>query len=361
MVLLLAIGLTPCPVHSGPPLFESNSLMDISLPVDFSSLCRPREDNECDFSPTEMCYTEAGGETRTIPVEIKVRGGWRSLTRNCSAPLLWVRFDQEQAVGTPFEDQGLLPLTTHCGTGLSLESMSARTNRTDWEQYLLKEYLGHRLYTELTDMSIRARLMTITYPNPEQKGRAIRNYAFFTEHFDSVAERNHAERLPRPGFDHESLDVRSADILALFQFMIGNTDWSVTRERNIVLMRTESESQSPVPYDLDMSGLVNAPYAGPAPGLPIDGVTDRYYLGFCHPDIDWDELFEYFTSRRDSLLALVDEVPGLGRNSARQTRSYLEKFFEILGDENERNEQIVESCQPWPPSSIDHTTPPEKR
>ena len=360
-LLVCALGVNPSSVAAEPRLFESNEVMEISVPVEFKSICRPHEDGNCEYIPTELRYKEPSGESHSIPVQIKVRGGWRSLSRNCSIPLLWVRFDQQQTANTPFQGQLLLPLTTHCGRGLSLESSQSRVSRTDWEQYLLREYLGHRLYNLLTEISIRARLVRIEYPNPDHPGRTIRSYAFFTEHFESVAERNGIELLPRPGFDYRILDTKSADVLALFHFMIGNTDWSIVRERNTVLMKTNFGKQVPVPYDLDMSGLVDAHYAGPAPGLPIETVQERYYLGFCHPDVDWGELFRFYRSRRYDVLATVDSVPGLDWNNTRQVKKFLEGFFRILNSHTDREKYIVEACHPWPPSPIDHTTPKDQR
>ena len=360
-LLLFVLGVYPLSSAADSLLFESDEIMEISIPVEFKSICRPHEDSDCEFTPTVLNYYDPDGESRSIPVEVKVRGGWRSLTRNCSIPLLWVRFDPRQTANSPFDGQRLLPLTTHCGRGLSLDSSQSGASPTDWEQYLLREYLGHRLYNLLTEISIRARLIEIEYPNPGRPGRTVRSYAFFTEHFDSVAARNSVKLLPRPGFDYEKLDNRSADVLALFQFMIGNTDWSIVRERNTVLMQNNSEKQVPVPYDFDMSGLVDAHYAGPAPGLPIDTVQGRYYLGFCHPDVDWGELFQYFRSQRYAVLAMVDKVPGLNWNNTRQAKKFLEQFFKILSSPSERQKYIVEGCQPWPPSPVDHTTPADKR
>jgi hypothetical protein len=255
----------------------------------------------------------------------------------------------------------MLPLTTHCGQGLSLESSRVKQSHVTWEQYLLKEYLAHRLYNEITDISLNARLVRMTYPNPDKPNRSIVNYAFFTEHFKSVAKRNGAELLSRGSFDHEKLDAHSADLVALFQYLIGNTDWSIVRERNIVLLQDSSGSLQPLPFDFDMSGLVNAHYAGPAPGLSIDQVTERQYLGFCHPDTDWDALFEFFLDRQETLLSMIAEIPGLKKQSIRVTNRFLEQFFSTLQSSERREKKIVSQCQPWPPSAIDHTTPKEKQ
>ena len=342
-------------------LFDAEDVLDITIPLHFKDLCRPREDENCDFISTTLNYPGPAGETVSLPIEIKVRGGWRSLSTNCSAPLLWIRFEDERTAGTPFEGQELLPLTTHCGPGFSLEAISNRPPKSSWQEYLLKEYLAQRLYGQFTEASLRSRLIRVHYPDPDKPRHIIHNYAFFTEHFDDMAARINTVRLERGSFDHEKLDNRAADILALFQFMIGNTDWSIVRERNTILVETPDGRQVPVPYDFDMSGLVNAHYAGPAPGLPIDSVRQRHYLGFCHPEQDWDELFEFFTARREAVMDLAARVPDLDEDSSGSARSFLEQFFSLLESEQARSEKIVSACKPWPPSTVDHTTPPGKR
>lgn len=343
------------------PLFDSHEVLDVTIPLHFKDLCRPREDEKCDFTATTLNYLDAGGDSVELPVEVKVRGGWRSLTQNCSAPLLWIRFDDVQTPGTLFAGQAMLPLTTHCGQGFSLEAIKTRPPKSDWEQYLLKEYLAHRIYELFTEFSLRTRLVRIHYPDPDRPSRIVHNYAFFTEHFDSMAARNDSVRLDRGSFDYIRLDNGTADVLALFQYMIGNTDWSIVRQRNTILLQKQDGTQVPAPYDFDMSGLVNAHYAGPPPGLPIDCVQDRYYLGFCHPDPHWEELFEQFKSQQDRVFDLLSETPGLDSDTLESSEKFLQGFFRKLDSESARKKSIVNACKSWPPSEIDHTTPPEKR
>jgi len=319
-------------------------------------LCRPRETPDCDYTSTVLEYVDEHGKKQSLPVEIKIRGGWRSLERNCSAPLLFIRFDPKDTADTPFQNQSVLPLTTHCGQGLSIEATRFRQYQSDWEQNLLKEYLVHRLYNVITLVSLDARLVRMTYPNPEKPDRKIVNYAFFTEHFESVAARTGAEVLSRGSFDHTKLDRYAAERLALFQFMIGNTDWSIVRERNIVLLQKPDGSQVPLPYDFDMSGLVDAHYAGPPPSLPIDDVRERYYLGFCSPGVDMDGLFGFYLAKRKALLAMAHALPQIDRKSQKSIRKFLDEFFEVLESGDLRSEQIVNHCQPWPPGSTDHTS-----
>ena len=341
-------------------LFDSHDVLEISIPLNFRAMCRPRDDPDCDYVPTTLDYVDEHGKEQSLRIEAIIRGGWRSLARNCSAPLLFIRFSDGHTADTPFEGQGMLPLTTHCGQGMSLQSMEARQHRSIWEQYLFREYLAHRLYNVITDVSLNARLVKITYPNPDKPSRSVNNYAFFTEHFDSVADRNGMENVPRHSFDHEKLNGRAADKLSLFQFMIGNTDWSIQRERNITMLQKPDGTQYPLPYDFDMSGLVDAHYAGPAPSLPVSTVRDRFYLGYCHPETDWDSLFTAFLDMQDDLLSMVGETPGLDRKSTRSVNRFLDKFFRILETPEDRNAEIVNHCQAWPPDPDDHMRPFDK-
>jgi hypothetical protein len=338
------------------PLFEQQSTLELGLTVNFDKLCRPREMPDCDYSASEITWLD-GDKLHSIPVEIRIRGGWRAQKSNCNVPLLFIRFPEEGTVGTPFAGQSMLPLTTHCGRPSTISSRLDTTRYANYEQYLLKEYLAYRIFNELSDFSLRVRLAKIRYTKPGKSPRGGSHYAFFTEHFESLAKRHHAELISKESFNHEALDGHAADVVALYQFMVGNTDWSIVRLRNTIMLQTADGRQIPVPFDLDMSGLVNAPYAGPPPSLPIKEVTDRYYLGYCHPGIDWDDLFEEFLSRQEELVSQADAIDKLYKREQDSAKHYLNSFFNILQDPKRRDADIIQNCQSWPPQAIDHMAP----
>src|SRR5690606_20167974 len=152
------------------------------------------------------------------------RGKWRNESSNCRVPPLFVYFPT-RASGTVFEDEDMLPLTTHC-----------REKPASYEQYVLKEFLAYRIYNLFTEKSLRVRLVRVTYRDTRNKGvleregdakregsgrgrgdrrgrsdkgrddRTVVRYAFFTEHFDSLAERQGAEL-----WHTELFDPRDAD------------------------------------------------------------------------------------------------------------------------------------------------------
>lgn len=347
------------PLAQEPPLFASDEVLELSLSVDFDALCRPNEVEDCEYSPAKLFYEAADDERRSIPVEIRVRGGWRARKDHCEVPPLFVRFDEEGTAGTPFSGQELLPLTTHC-KNLKIRARGTGPSR-NYEQYVLREYLAYRLYNLVTDRSLRVRLVRIAYDNPAEPGDERVRYAFFTEHFDEMASRLDATRIDGDAFDHEAVDLPTFDEVALFNFMIGNTDFSVVRGRNIVLLADASGRQYPVPYDLDMSGLVDAEYGGVSPRLDFRDPRQRYYLGFCHPQRDFDTLFQDFQQTEEDMLELVSDIPGLDRESRKTIRRYLRRFFAILDSPEKSRQEIMDACHPWPPSPEDHTTPPDSR
>ena len=346
-VLLFAAGIASAETPY-PTLFDTHEVLELTMPVDFDALCRPSENPDCDYTPTVFEYLDADGKQQTLPISIRRRDGWRAKQTNCQVPTIFVRFSGENTLGTPFEGQTTLALTSHCGKGISDDTKPSRTLPDEFESYVSNEYLGYRLYNLLTDVSLRVRFVRITYADPEDPRRDFTRNGFFAEHFETLANRLGAQLLPAGSFDPQRLDLKTADEMAMFNFMIGNTDWSIENQDNVILLRFPDGKDVPVLFDLDMSGLVNAHYAHPAPGLPIKKVRHRYYLGFCHPDTDWDALFAKFSGQEPDILKMVIDTPRLGRGDRRESGAYLESFFDALDSEEVRKTRIIERCRPMP-------------
>ena len=346
IIFLLSTNLEA--IDSQAPLFESHSVLELTMPIDLDALCRPSKSPDCDYTATEFIYIDAEGEQRSVPVSVRRRDGWRALQTNCQVPTLFVRFSPETAVGTPFEGQNELALTSHCGKGISPENVASPKLPNEFERYVINEYLGYRIYNLINEVSLGVRLVRIHYTNPEDARGSFTRDAFFSEHFDSLAQRTNSQILPANRLDPARLDWNTADQIALFQYMIGNTDWSIEKQENILLLRSPEGKDIPVVFDLDMSGLVNAHYAHPAKGTPISQVKQRYFMGYCHPDTHWDELFAQFSALEVDVMTLLIETPGLGRGDRRISGAYLDSFFETLDSETRRESDIVNACLPLP-------------
>ena len=143
-----------------------------------------------------------------------------------------------------------------------------------------------------------------------------------------------------------SVPIPQIATVELFEFMIGNTDWSILKGHNIVHLRAADKSVVAVPYDFDSSGIVDASYATPPPNLRIRSVTQRVYRGFCHPGLGWETLFQLFEAKREPIEALVEQVPSLNEGERSEARAYVASFYEILGSAERRQKNIVDKCRP---------------
>jgi hypothetical protein len=229
----------------------------------------------------------------------------------------------------------MLPLTTHC-----------RERPSSYEQYVFKEYLAYRIYNALTDRSLRVRLARITYRDTGRRDRVVERHGFFTEHFESFAAREALALVDAEEFDVGQADARELATLTLFEYLIGNTDWSARAGHNVAHFRDAGGAVRPVAYDFDFSGLVAASYAGPPPQLPIRSVKQRLYRGYCHPGLDWAGLFDEFQARRGAIESLVEQTPGLEIEHRDEVRDYVADFFAIIDSPEERQERIVDACLP---------------
>jgi hypothetical protein len=320
---------SPAVAGRAPGLFDRDAPLDVDLYADFRALCRDPERKSCADLPATLVYSEDGVE-KTVQVSLRVRGRFRSTTGGCDLPALFVFFGGDTAA-TPFAGEKMLPLTTHCRTD------------AQYERYVVKEYLAYRIYNALTEKSLRVRLARVTYRDASSRAGPLVRYAFFTEHFDSLARRTDAVVFKPERFDLLDADATEIATLDLFEYMIGNTDWSAVFRHNVVLIRNDAGATTAVPYDFDFSGLVDAEYATVAPQLPIHDVKQRLFRGVCRPDTDWERVFADFAAKRDAIYSLLD-APELDRAARDQARRYLASFYDVLGSPR-RDREILGACR----------------
>ncbi|MEM6376866.1 MAG: hypothetical protein AAF705_01560, partial [Bacteroidota bacterium] len=116
--------------------------------------------------------------------------------------------------------------------------------------------------------------------------------------------------------------------LALFQYMIGNTDWNLHKQHNIKWLRTK-DGAIPVPYDFDYSGLVNAPYAKPHPSLPIDSVRERF-LQYRGKDLQALEgMRSEIRQKQATLIQTCEQFKALSAEEKEELLNYLDGFFNV--------------------------------
>jgi hypothetical protein len=142
-------------------------------------------------------------------------------------------------------------------------------------------------------------------------------------------------------------DTEWTEYMAVFQYMIGNGDYSVPGRHNVKLLSSKSinnDGLMPVPYDFDYSGLVDARYAIPGEALNITSVKQRYFLGPCREIDDYEKVIDDIQSKKDEILSEINSFEHLSEKERMEVASYLNDFFDRVDDKGYIQENILATC-----------------
>lgn len=313
-------------------LFADEDTLRLTLATDLGKLLRDRDTLHASYHAATLAVARAGGAD-TIPVRVRTRGIFRRQAANCSFPPLRLAFPHGSTKHTIFAGESRLKLVTHCRGGHR------------YEQYLLQEYRLYKLYGLLTPRGFRVRLARLVYVDTAHGARADTALAFLIESPESVARRTGTVAIDAPGADYAVLDHDAFGTMALFEYMIGNTDWSIPVRHNVDLLRDSSGTLIPVPYDFDFSGVIAAPYAAPDPRLPIHSVRERIFRGLCGSASDYAPVIARFEARRAAVDSLYGEQTGIDRAALESTRRYFAEFYDVLRDPHRFEGEVHRRCK----------------
>ena len=135
--------------------------------------------------------------------------------------------------------------------------------------------------------------------------------------------------------------------MAVFEYMIGNTDWSVQYYQNIKLIAADSMSiPTTVPYDFDHAGIVDAPYALPAPELLLSSTRERRYRGYCLADLSsLDKTFATFNKLKEEIYSVYTKFPLLEPGYIKSTVKFLDGFYETINSQKTVKREFGYPCQ----------------
>jgi len=320
------------PVHAST-LFEDDTLLEISLKGPMGTLVADKEKR------LELPFTLAI-DGQEIALLVRSRG--KSRMGVCDFPPLKLNFEGADTAGTPFKGQEKLKLVHRCRKG----------DRS--EQDVLEEYAAYRIFALLTDVAYRVRLVRITLEDTD--GRLVRSYrqsyGFLVEPMEQLAARLGGAAAEIPGVALTRMDDAQAALVYVFEYLVANTDWSFVAPyeeelccHNIDLVNIDSQL-FPVPYDFDLTGLVNASYAFPDPSLHIKRVTRRLYRGFCTDNNVLRGAIATITSRREEILDVIRTLPFESDKLKTDRISYLQDFFEEASKGDRMVLKFEKYCHP---------------
>jgi hypothetical protein len=327
-------------------LFQSHDLLTLTIEAPLKTIFKDRG-QESDESPAMLSYVDEQGSTVSVPVDIKTRGKARLSSSICNFPPLRLDFPRNETEGTLFAGQDKLKLVVHC-----------QDRRSEYEQYVLEEYLIYRSYNLLTTLSFRVRLALITYIDTEQDRDDITKYAFIIEDDDAMAARNGWQAIAAPVVPPDALDPEQLALLEVFQYMIGNKDWSAFSPEpekpdcchNVVPVGDPHGPVFSVPYDFDLSGLIFTRYANRLfdqnlKRLDLRSVRQRMYQGLCDSGLFLDGTFELFNEKKEAIYTLYREQDGLDEEELRESLEYLDEFYEVINDPSKVRRDILRKCR----------------
>ncbi len=301
--------------NSTDGLFDSDSVLTIQLSGNIKDLLKDRSDN-MKYHPITLSYETNDNVKVSIPIKVKTRGHFRRTQGNCRYPPLLLNFSKETPENSIFKNQDKLKLVTPCID----------------DKYVVYEYLVYKIYNLITEKSFKARLVKVTYDDNGKKSDP--QYGILLEEDDQMALRNNAilikDKLVRPEQTQTDDFLRTA----VFEYMIGNTDWSVQYYQNIKLIASDSMSiPSTVPYDFDHAGIVGAPYAKPASELLLSSTRQRRYRGYCIIDKSlFDNTFALFNQKKEEIYNVYTKCPLLDRGYVKSTVKFLDHFYKTIND-----------------------------
>jgi hypothetical protein len=320
------------------PLFQDDSLIEVTITAPMKALLGHRPDEE--YLPGTLSYTEADGSIAEFEIGIRTRGNFRRQPRVCPFPPLRLNINKSQAKGSLFHKQDKLKLVAHC-----------RDNSERYEQNLVKEYLAYRILNTLTDISYRVRLARVTYIDSEHKDQDRTSYAFFIEHKSRLSKRLGLAAISASRIKVADLEGSYSDLTSLFQFMIGNTDFSPIAGaegedccHNTTLFASEAGAIYAIPYDFDMSGLVDAPYAEPNPRFRIKRVTQRLYRGRCAYNDNLQTSIQLFQDNRDAIYELFGQQQQLEESTRKKVSKFVDRFYDVVDDPKKIHREISSQC-----------------
>jgi len=315
-------------------LFASDSILELTIITELDSLVAYTEE-EPGYQDARLIYEDPLDQSLIeMSIRVRARGKFRRRPENCDFPPLKMKFSKKESQGTIFEDIKDVKLVTHC-----------RTDRDDFEQFVLEEYLIYKAYNIFTDYSFKVRLARISYVDTYGNKDTITRYAFMLENPEHLAIRNNCELLELETAPPDKLDRRHFTLISLFNYMMLNTDYSIPIVHNIELITKDHFSPPiPVPYDFDWSGIINIPYDSPYAGSKTK-YSGREYKGPCIKRKELELTFSTMLSKRDSLFQLYRSFPYLDENLRSSSLHDLSMFFIIIGSRDLIRQEFIKNCQ----------------
>lgn len=253
----------------------------------------------------------------THPVRVKARGEFRR--DNCTMPPYWINIRYAGIEADSLRNVRKMKMVTRCKVSSAYNDL------------VLREFLVYKIYNLLTPISFNVRLVRVKYIDTGRtKKNVFENWAFLIEPEEMMARRLKAKMIASDMLSLRTVNREMMDLVAIFSYMVGQGDYSVTGRHNLKIAALHNPPPSgfiPIPYDFDYCGLVDAHYAVPGPNLGITNVKERYYLGACREKAVHMETIHKLAEYQDEIVDLIMGFEYLDEDERNDMVAYIVSYF----------------------------------
>jgi hypothetical protein len=315
-----------------PLLYTSEKLLPVTLTANFKAL-RGDKGETVPYRAATISWTGDDGKQLTVPLRAKTHGIWR--LKHCDTPPLRLNFADKDTKGTIWHNVDKPKFVSVC------------KDRDSYEQYVLQEMQLYRIYQLLTPASHRVRAMRVTYVDSATGKVELTRYAFAFEDPDKLAARFGGKLIKTKGATADDLDPEASAITYLFEYMIGNTDFSFNGLHNgELLQKPNGTPLVPIAYDFDFSGAVNTQYATVDPKLSVRRVRDRLYRGYCDFNAEVLPATKLFIDKKAAIYGLYKDDLGklMDPKIVDETLSWFDEFYESISTPRRLENDLLGAC-----------------
>lgn len=301
-------------IDTSADIFEADDPMRITLTLDLKKFKKEKYKGE--YMPVHFRYEFNDTLVLEKDMRMKARGAFRR--SHCNMAPFWLNIRKAGVENIHLQDVKRFKVVTRC------------QGPRAYDDYVIKEYLAYRIYNIITPVSFRVRLIRMRYVDTGRKDKVTDGWAFLIEPEEMLAQRVGGIAVKKDRLSAAMMKPADMDRAAMFMYLIGNCDYSITGRHNMKILGMPgfgTDGYTPVPYDFDFSGLVDAPYAAPPEDLGISSVRDRFYRGPCREEDVFRENIDNITEFREEILQMIQGFEYLDPKVKNQLIGYVEDFF----------------------------------
>lgn len=294
-------------------IINYQEMLEVDLELDMEEVFANRKNRK--KHKAVLSFADEKGVNQVWNIKVALRGKFRRSKCDNLAPLK-LHFAKDDLFNAGLAKFNDLKLVNQC-----------MEDGKDFNQLLLREYLAYKLYNQITDESFRVQFLKINYID-RKTGATKKQYGFVIEDTAQLRSRINALKIEKQfNIRQEKYNQDQVKLMSIFQYMIANPDWSISRNHNLKVL-LQDDKLIAIPYDFDFSGIVSAPYVKINPDLGIINHKQRVFLGFENHISDMTEELELYSQKRSQLIKTIKNCKPLKGRNRREMIKFINSFFD---------------------------------